>query len=139
LCTLYACPEELYPKEACDDAKAAMRRANQKWSGKMEVQVHPLREGRRVPIHALTRKLHVQEYDVPAPLREWSGRPRELHLLLKQHAGAPAQPQVKAGDAVKAGQLVAAPAPNALGAAVHAPLAGRVTAVTADRITLAVA
>ena len=25
LCTLYACPEELFPKEACDDAKAVMR------------------------------------------------------------------------------------------------------------------
>ncbi|HWI59873.1 MAG TPA: 4Fe-4S dicluster domain-containing protein, partial [Bacillota bacterium] len=24
LCTLYACPEQLYPKEACDDAKSAM-------------------------------------------------------------------------------------------------------------------
>ncbi|WCJ61009.1 4Fe-4S dicluster domain-containing protein [Fontisphaera persica] len=138
LCTLYACPEELYPKEACDDAKAAMRRANQKWSGKMEVQVHPLREGRRVPIQALTRKLHVQEYDVPAPLREWKGRPRELHLLLKQHAGAPAQPQVKVGDTVKAGQIIAAPAPNALGATLHAPLAGRVAAVTPERISLAV-
>jgi Na+-translocating ferredoxin:NAD+ oxidoreductase RnfC subunit len=97
-----------------------------------------LREGRRVPIQALTRKLHVQEYDVPAPLREWQGRPRELHLLLKQHAGAPAQPQVKVGDTVKAGQIIAAPAPNALGATLHAPLAGRVAAVTPERITLAV-
>lgn len=139
LCTLYACPEELYPKEACDDAKAAMRRANQPWTGKKEVQVHPLREGRRVPIAALTRKLHVQEYDVPAPLRPWRGRPRELRLLLKQHAGAPAQPQVKVGDQVAANQAAAVPAPNALGAAVHAPLAGRVTEVTPERITLAVA
>jgi hypothetical protein len=27
LCTLFACPEELFPKEACDDSKAEMRKA----------------------------------------------------------------------------------------------------------------
>src|SRR6185503_15365405 len=48
LCTLYACPEELFPKEACDDSKMEMRRANLKWTGKTEVKPHPMREGRRV-------------------------------------------------------------------------------------------
>jgi len=28
LCTLYACPEELYPKEACDQSKAEMKKAS---------------------------------------------------------------------------------------------------------------
>ena len=32
LCTLFACPEELYPKEACDQSKAEMRQQNVKWS-----------------------------------------------------------------------------------------------------------
>ena len=53
LCTLYACPEELFPKEACDNSKAAMRAAGRKWAGPQTVKPHPMREGRRVPIKSL--------------------------------------------------------------------------------------
>ena len=38
LCTLYACPEELFPKEACDDSKAEMRRQQMKWTGPTDRQ-----------------------------------------------------------------------------------------------------
>ena len=49
LCTLFACPEELYPKEACDDSKAEMRRANVKWTGPTTLKPHAMRDGRHVP------------------------------------------------------------------------------------------
>jgi Na+-translocating ferredoxin:NAD+ oxidoreductase RnfC subunit len=136
LCTLYACPEELYPKEACDDSKAAMRLANQKWSGKMDIKVHPLREGRRVPIKALARKLHVLDYDVPAPYRTTPVQTNQVVLPLKQSAGAPSQPVVKAGDVVAEGQAVAEPAPKALGAIIHAPFRSKVMEVGKEAITL---
>jgi len=136
LCTLYACPEELYPKEACDDSKAEMRRLNQKWTGKMEVKPHPMREGRRVPIKALVKKLHVGDYDLPAPFRPEPLTAAEVVLPLKQSAGPPTQPVVKAGDTVAEGQPVAEPTPNALGAIIHAPFRARVAAVGKDRITL---
>ena len=45
-------------------------------------------------------------------------------LPLKQHAGAPAVPVVKVGARVSEGDVVAAPAPNALGARLHASIAG---------------
>ena len=124
LCTLFACPEELYPKEACDDSKAEMRRTNVKWTGPTTVKPHAMRDGRHVPIKTLTRKLNVHHYDLPAPL--WTGRlePSRLVLPLKQSAGTPCQPKVKVGDRVTAGQLIAEPAANALGANLHAPLAG---------------
>jgi Na+-translocating ferredoxin:NAD+ oxidoreductase RnfC subunit len=115
-----------------------MRRLNQKWTGKMDIKVHPLREGRRVPIKALARKLHVEQYDVPAPFRKVDLAPRQLKLMLKQHAGAPAQPTVKAGDQVTAGQIIAEPAPKALGAIIHAPLAGRISEVNSEAIFLKV-
>jgi Na+-translocating ferredoxin:NAD+ oxidoreductase RnfC subunit len=136
LCTLYACPEELFPKEACDDAKAAMRRANQKWTGKMTVKPHPMREGRRVPIKSLMRKMHVQEYDRPTPVLEQPLAPRQVALLLKQSAGAPVQPVVQPGARVQAGQRVGEVPDKALGAMLHAPFAGTVTEVKADRIVL---
>jgi cobalamin reductase len=136
LCTLYACPEELYPKEACDDSKTAMRRGNQKWTGPGAIKAHPMRDGRHVPIKTLTKKLHVQQYDLPAP--RWQGElePRRLVLTLKQSAGTPCVPKVKIGDAVSAGQLIAEPAADALGAMLHAPFAAKVREITSQQIIL---
>lgn len=136
LCTLYACPEELYPKEACDDSKAVLRSQNFKWTGKMEVKEHPMHDGRRVPIKTLMKKLHVEQYDSQAPLRPGVVETRQVVLPLKQSAGGPTVPLVKIGDTVKAGQPISEPAPNALGAIIHAPFAAKVSAVTKDAITL---
>jgi len=136
LCTLYACPEELYPKEACDEAKAAMRAKQIKWTGPMNPKPHPMHDGRRVPIQSLTRKLHVEDYDLPAPLSAEIIAPIRLVLPLKQSAGTPCLPKVKAGERVNAGQVIGEPAANALGAWLHAPIAGTVRAVNEQQIIL---
>jgi Na+-translocating ferredoxin:NAD+ oxidoreductase RnfC subunit len=136
LCTLYACPEELYPKEACDDSKGEMRRANLKWTGPSTVKAHAMRDGRHVPIKTLTRKLQVQDYDVPAPL--WTGQidPRRLLLALKQSAGTACLPTVKVGDRVSTGQVIGQPPQNALGAVLHAPVAATVREITGQQVVL---
>jgi len=136
LCTLFACPEELYPKEACDDSKAEMRRTNMKWTGPTTVKPHAMRDGRHVPIKTLTRRLNVHHYDLPAPY--WEGRvePGRLVLPLKQSAGAACEAKVKVGDRVAAGQIIGEPAANALGAILHTPLAGTVREVTAQQIVV---
>jgi Na+-translocating ferredoxin:NAD+ oxidoreductase RnfC subunit len=136
LCTLYACPEELFPKEACDDAKAEMRRANLKWTGKMEVKPHPMREGRRVPIRTLMKKLHIEAYDSPAHLDKVVLEPKRALLALKQNAGSPNTPLVKAGDRVSAGQPVGEIPEKTLGAALHAPFAGVIESVSDKQILL---
>ena len=136
LCTLYACPEELYPKEACDDSKAEMRKANLKWTGKMEVKPHAMREGRRVPIKSLMRKMHILQYDHPAHLEKFSFQPKRAVLLLKQNAGSPNISLVKAGDRVSAGQQVGEIPEKAMGAIIHAPFAGVVETVTEKHIIL---
>jgi len=136
LCTLYSCPEELFPKEACDDAKAAMRRAQVKWTGPLNPKPHPMGDGRRVPIKSLTRKLHVEDYDQPAPLVAQTIVPNRLVLPLKQSAGTACLPNVKAGDRVSAGQVIGEPAPKALGAILHAPLAATVALVNDQHIIL---
>jgi Na+-translocating ferredoxin:NAD+ oxidoreductase RnfC subunit len=136
LCTLYACPEELYPKEACDDAKTEMRKAQIKWTGPMNPKPHPMGDGRRVPIKTLTKKLHVQDYDLPAPLLTDTISPNRLILPLKQSAGTACLAKVNRGDRVSAGQIIGEPAPQALGAILHAPMAGIVREVTAEQIIL---
>jgi Na+-translocating ferredoxin:NAD+ oxidoreductase RnfC subunit len=134
LCTLFACPEELYPKEACDGSKAEMRRANLMWAGKMEVQPHPMREGRRVPIASLMRKLRVEEYDAPAHLEKIDFKPKRATIGLKQNAGLPNRPLVQAGSRVSSGQQIGEIPEKGLGAVIHAPFAGIVEAVTDKHI-----
>jgi len=136
LCTLYACPEELFPKEACDQSKAEMKLANQKWSGPTTVKVHPMREGRRLPIKTLMKKLNIAQYEHPAPWQDAALAPRRVVLPLKQGAGAACLPLVRAGDTVTAGQPLGAIPEKALGAIIHAPFAGTVGEVTATSITL---
>ena len=137
LCSLYACPEMLYPKEACDTAKDKMREANIKWaSPDTPVKVHPMREGRRTPVKSLMRKLGVAEYNSPAPWQAVTVTPDRVILPLKQAAGAPAQPVVSVGDTVEAGTQIGQIPEGALGAAVHAPFAGTVTNVTEQDITI---
>ena len=136
LCTLFACPEQLFPKEACDDAKAALRTANRKWQGPTTVKPHPMREGRRVPIRALLKRLALEPYNAPAPLRADTLTPSKVVLRLKQSAGAACEPRVQTNDRVAAEQVVAEPPTGALGAVLHAPFAAAVEAVTSNHIVL---
>ena len=136
LCTLYSCPEELYPKEACDASKAEMRTSGIKWTGQAPAQAHPMHDGRKVPIKMLMQRLDVERYDFPAPWSPAEVKPRQLVLLLKQSAGVPNIPLVKTGDKVGEGQPLGEIPKDSLGAILHAPFAGTVAEVTGDRIIL---
>ncbi|MGC8887288.1 MAG: 4Fe-4S dicluster domain-containing protein [Verrucomicrobiia bacterium] len=136
LCTLYACPEGLFPKEACDSAKEEMRKLGVKWTGNKEVKPHPMRDGRRVPVKTLIKKLHIAEYDLPAPYLGEVGEPQKVVLPLKQSAGTPNRPLVKAGDRVEAGQQIGEVPQGALGAVIHSPIGGKVVAVDSEKICI---
>ena len=136
LCTLYGCPEELYPKEACDQSKAEMRLKNLKWTGPAEVKVHPMRDGRRVPIKSLMRKLAITQYDHPAHWTEKTVEPSRVVLPLKQCAGVANTPVVRAGERVRAGQPLGAIPDQALSAIIHAPFDATVAEVSLNHIVL---
>lgn len=138
LCTLFSCPESLFPKEACDAAKDKLRENGYQWKGSSPSEPHPMRDGRKTPTKRLMAKLEITEYDVPAPLRELSFSPKQLVLALKQHAGAPSEPKVSVGQSVAEGAVIAAPAPKNLGAIIHAPLAGVIESVTDSAIVISV-
>ena len=113
-----------------------MRRAGLKWTGPATVKVHAMYEGRHVPIKTLTRRLNVESYDRPAPYQKGVLAPRQVKVPLKHSAGAANQPLVKTGDRVAAGQQIGEIPEKALGAIIHAPMAGTVSAVTKDHIVL---
>lgn len=136
LCTLYACPEELYPKEACDDSKVVLREGGFTWTKQIDVQPHPMRDGRRIPIQALMRKLHIEQYDHPAHWNDSQVKPGKVCIPLRQGAGVLNEPRVKPGDRVEKGKQIGAIPDGKLGAAVHASMAGTVTEV-GSRIVIA--
>jgi Na+-translocating ferredoxin:NAD+ oxidoreductase RnfC subunit len=130
LCTLYACPEDLYPKEACDQSKKDMRAAGIKFVQQKPVAVHPMKESRRVPLAQLRRRLKIEAYEGETPYQAIDHRPRLVRIMLSQHMGKPATPVVRAGDKVECGTAVGrVPAPD-LGADVHSSIAGTVKRVT---------
>ncbi len=131
LCTLYSCPEDLFPKEACDQAIADRKDAGmERWLGPTpEVKAHPMESGRHVPLKSLMQKLGVTRYNVPAPWHDISYDARRITLPLSQHIGAPAEAVVQVGDRVEAGQTVADIPEGKLGARIHSSIAGTVSAV----------
>ncbi|MDQ7816055.1 MAG: 4Fe-4S dicluster domain-containing protein [Melioribacteraceae bacterium] len=136
LCTLYACPEDLYPREACDQGKVYMRKSGLKYEQPKPVKVHPIKEGRRVPLKMLMKKMDLLKYDSHTPFHKKSPEPTQVKILLKQHAGVPAKAVVSIGDVVKEGDLIADIEQGKLGAKIHASISGKVTQVSDDYIRI---
>jgi len=130
LCTLYACPEDLFPKEACDQAKKDLRTAQIKFIQRKEVRVHPMKEFRRVPLPQLRKRLKVEEYETETPFRKIDYSPSKVRIKLLQHAGKPAHAVVKEAESVKKGALVALVDEPDLGVGIHSSIDGTVRAVT---------
>ncbi|MBI4873855.1 MAG: 4Fe-4S dicluster domain-containing protein [Acidobacteria bacterium] len=134
LCTLYACPEDLFPKEACDQAKGDRRAAGLKFAQSRPVKVHPLKEERRVPLAMLRRRLKVEEYDVETPFDPIEYTPTVVRIKLAQHVGKPATPVVKAGERVSRGQGIARVDEKDLGVNIHSSIDGTVAEVAGKHI-----
>ncbi|MCL5030159.1 MAG: 4Fe-4S dicluster domain-containing protein [Bacteroidetes bacterium] len=136
LCTLYACPEDLYPKEACDKAKKEMKAEGVKFVQTKPVKVHTIKEGRRVPLKQLINRLRLQDYDVHTPFNKNIPETSSVKILLKQHIGEPAIPLVKIGEKVKKNDLIGEVPTGKLGANVHSSISGMVSQVTKDYIRI---
>ena len=136
LCTLYACPEDLYPKEACDQAKHDRKEEGMQFKQDRPVTVHPMKEYRRVPLSMLRQRLKVEEYECETPFTSAEPAPGRVRIKLKQHAGQPAAPVVTPGQRVSAGETVGRMADKELGADVHSSIAGVVRSVTETHVEI---
>jgi Na+-translocating ferredoxin:NAD+ oxidoreductase RnfC subunit len=134
LCSLYACPEDLDPKNVCVQAKPLARERGLTFKGDpASITPHPLAEFRRVPMRRLIARLGLGEFNNVGPLVDHTFSPKKVKVLLKQHAGVPAVPVVKCGDRVHVGDLLAVPEQGKLGARAHASIDG-VVKVTGDAV-----
>jgi len=81
-------------------------------------------------------RIRVEEYEKRPLFRMREVPPPErVELLLKQHAGAPAQAVVRVGDVVQEGDLVGE-AEQEVSARVHASIGGRVVFVDDERVVI---
>lgn len=130
ICDLYACPEDLPPKQMCVRSKQIWRERPEKPAPLIGLgKAHPMRDARRIPLSRLVRRLDLLQWDVHAPLMTQPYNPNTVRIMLSQHIGAPAVPVVKEGDTVQLGDRVATVPEGKLGAHIHASIDGRVTRV----------
>jgi Na+-translocating ferredoxin:NAD+ oxidoreductase RnfC subunit len=133
---LYACPEDLYPREACVQSKAELKAAGQKYEQQKPVKVHPIKEERRVPLKQLRKRLNVEEYEAETPYNKEGPQPNAVKILLQQHVGAPAKATVKIGESVNVGDVIGKPEEGKLGSVIHSSISGKVTHVSEEFIRI---
>jgi len=136
LCTIYACPEDLYPREACNQSQEEMKSAGKRHQQKKIVKVHPIKEGRKVPSKQLMKKLNIAEYNLQAPFLNEQPEPAEVKIPLKQHIGVSAEAIVQIGQYVKEGELIGEIPEGKLGAKIHSSIRGKVTHVNEEFIRI---
>jgi len=137
ICSLYACPEDLNPKQVCVEAKKALISAGKgKEFPPSRNEVHEMKDHRRVPLDKLTRRLGLKRLDLPAPFRSIDINPAQVVIPMKQHVGEPAEPAVRAGDRVTRGDVIGHIPDDKLGVPVHASITGKVTAAGPESITI---
>lgn len=136
LCTLYACPEDLYPREACQQSKTEMKIQNFSFEQVKPLKVHPIKDGRKVPLKQLRKKLNVEVYERATPFVEDSLEPKIVKILLKQHTGTPAISIVEVGQEVSKGELIGKMDEGKLGANIHSSIDGIVREVNIEFIII---
>ena len=138
LCSLYACPEDLDPKQACVRSKTNIKLKKLEYVPPTKPLIaHPMQAHRKISIKKLTRKLGLVPYDKPAHYIDEKLEPNKVVIPLLQHLGSPSIPVVKKGDRVSVGQLIGKIPEGSLGANIHASINGTVTDVS-EAITIEV-
>jgi Na+-translocating ferredoxin:NAD+ oxidoreductase RnfC subunit len=142
LCSMYACPEDLDPKDVCAKNKHRLAAEGRKWTdppfNPRRAELHM--NNRKAPMRRLMTKLGLDGFHNVGPLREDGPQVDAVMLPLTQHVGAPCEPKVKPGQKVSAGDVVAEPPTQngkpALGAVIHASIDGKVAAVDDDAVRI---
>ena len=132
VCELYACPMGLQPRRINALVKGELAKAGIRYAGfKGELVTSPEREARKAPSKKAAARagvLKYYDYQITGLIED---EPDRVEVPVKMHIGAPSVPVVNQGDRVEAGQLIAQCPENALGAQIHAPIAGIVREVGA--------
>ncbi|MDD5065578.1 MAG: SLBB domain-containing protein [bacterium] len=139
LCSYYACPQLLSPKDVYKFLRDALVRnkVGNPFRGRAVAQTHPMYPYRRIPIDKLKLKLDVKRYDHKAAMNLEKNNIREVKISLKQHAGNAPRPVVKEHQQVREGELIADLAGDSSpGVRLHSSISGTVKQITEDHILI---
>ena len=95
----------------------------------MGMEAPALAEYHQAPSGRVLARINAAKYDIPVPEEAIDLTADVVRIPMKQHIGAPAEPCVTAGSAVRRGDVIGRMADNALGADVHASVCGTVEQV----------
>jgi Na+-translocating ferredoxin:NAD+ oxidoreductase RnfC subunit len=131
VCELFSCPMQLSPRRINALFKKQFGQEGVAYEGPRETSTcrEPLRPFRKIPVPRLAVKIGITEYMDLHPEFDGDLIPNKVRIPLSQHIGAPAEPVVKVGDRVRAGDVLGEIPDKALGARVHASISGLVTEV----------
>lgn len=135
-CEQYACVMGLSPRVVNATLKMELGSKGIKPNKASDDQAaNRLHEHRKIPINRLISRIGLTDYDLAAPLDEKEHTVEQVHIMLRQHVGAPSEPVVGIGQKVERGQLIAKVPEGALGANIHASISGVIKDVS-DRIVI---
>ena len=128
VCEIVACCHELSPKKMYAKIKALMAQNKIRYEHKgAPAKALDTREFRMLPSDRFMQLLGVAKYDkgVPKFLKDFELMPSSITLALKQHVGAPAKVNVKAGDFVCETDVIGEAA-EGISANIHSSIDGKV-------------
>lgn len=140
VCSLFACPEKLDPRNICADTKKRLKKEKKGFS-KSETEslfrdVHPARSEREIPISILYQRLGIKKYDRKAHFVNLSSDIPEVEIDLRSHIGQGGTPCVKPGDKILKGQLVGKVDDDSLGTPFHSSINGTVKEIVNNSIII---
>lgn len=137
MCEVYACPMELSPRIINRVIKEKFIQAGYRpIFAQREIRTRDTFPYRKIPVSVVKNRLALYQYQSRVPVRVGVIKaPSKVELLLKQHAGLPAQVVVNVGDRVQEGDMIGETA-GEISARVHASIAGRVILVDSKRVII---
>ncbi len=137
ICEVIACPMGLMPRQVNNYVKARLAEKGIRYEKKDQPLTPSLmRDYQKVPPKNILLKDGLNQY-VNLKVEDCvQFEPNKVTIPLRMHIGAPSQAAVSKGDSVEVGTLIGKLPENALGANIHASIAGVVREVTPEMITI---
>lgn len=137
ICEVIACPMDLMPRQVNIYVKKRLAEKGIRYQrSNKELIPTPLRDYQKVPPKNILLKDGLNQYASLQIETCTTYEPQKVTIPLRMHIGTPATANVTPGDIVNAGDIIGKVPENALGADVHASIAGTVSAVDAISISI---
>jgi len=137
ICEVIACPMGISPRQVNQYVKKELGNLGVRYEGdKKEFVVDALREYKAVSPKNILIKLGLSQYDKYELNKMKTIDIDEVFIPLSMHIGAPSEQVVNVGDTVNIGDLIAKIPEGALGANIHASIAGVVISTGNHKIQI---